>query len=305
MNDISNGANQAQAVQTQKVSDNALAVKKMGEEMEIKVMERISALQDAGMVLPEGYNASNAIKYAWLVIQDTKTKTGQPVIDACTPPSIANALLSMVLRGETLLNAYGYFIAYGDQLTYSEDYRGKMMRAIRDTSIADVTAQVIYEKDKFVYTVDRKGQYQLVEHQSALENIDLNSIKGAYAIVTYEDGSEMMTVMTMDQVKKAWAMGAGNGNTKAHQQFPDEMAKKTVIQRAVKYDLGKASEQLKALGLESDEEDEPNDELKKIRDNAEEVKVISEDAEAVEVEEGAPVPETAKPSRKKSSVPTI
>ncbi len=304
MNDIFNGASQAQAPKPQTVSSNPASVKKMGEEMEIKVMDRISALQDAGMMLPEGYNASNAIKYAWLVLQETQTKDKKAVIDECTNVSIVNAMLSMVLRGETLINAHGYFIAYGDQLRYQEDYRGKMMRAIRDTPIADVTAQVIYEKDKFVYTVDRKGQYQLVEHQTALENIDNSKIKAAYAIVTYEDGSEMMTVMTFDQIKKAWAMGNGKGTTTAHTNFPDEMAKKTVIQRAVKYDLGKASEQLKALGFEPEDEEEPIDELKKIRDNAEEVKVITEDAEAVEIAGGDPAPE-AKPSRVKSQAPTI
>ena len=40
--------------------------------------------------------------------------------------------------------------------------------------------------------------------------------------------------MTMDEIRKAWAQGAAKGGCPAHKNFPQEMAKKTVINRACK-----------------------------------------------------------------------
>ena len=55
-----------------KVSQNAAAIKKMGEEIEMRVINSISALEEGGLKLPDGYNYANAIKYAWLKLQGTK-----------------------------------------------------------------------------------------------------------------------------------------------------------------------------------------------------------------------------------------
>ena len=56
----------------------------------------------------------------------------------------------------------------------------------------------------------------------------------AYAILTFPDGTKKTTLMTIDQIHKAWAQGQTRGNSPAHKNFPAEMAKKTVINRACK-----------------------------------------------------------------------
>ena len=38
----------------------------------------------------------------------------------------------------------------------------------------------------------------------------------------------------LDEIRKAWAQGAAKGGSPAHKNFPQEMAKKTVINRACK-----------------------------------------------------------------------
>lgn len=58
----------------------------------------------------------------------------------------------------------------------------------------------------------------------------------AYAVVQMEDGSKHLEVMNMKQIKQSWSQGYGykeNGNG-THQKFTDQMAKKTVINRALK-----------------------------------------------------------------------
>ena len=62
----------------------------------------------------------------------------------------------------------------------------------------------------------------------------MNKIKGAYAIVIRENEPNYVEVMTIEQIRNAWNQGYAKGNSGAHKNFTDEMAKKTVINRACK-----------------------------------------------------------------------
>lgn len=235
MNAAPTGAQpQPQQAQTQLVSQNNTALKQMQESLTTKTLERINAMQQAGeLILPHDYEAGNALKSAWLYLQTIETRTKQKAIDVCTKDSICNCLLEMCLRGEHP-KKHCYFIPCGNSLEYWEKYTGRLMRAKRDTNIADVHPQVVYDKDEFTYTVDENGDYQLVSHKTSLENIDIAKIKAVYAIVTLKDGSRHLEIMTMDMVRKAWQQGAARGNSGAHLNFTDQMAKKTIIARACK-----------------------------------------------------------------------
>ena len=131
------------------------------------VLERVSAMTEAGQLqLPQGYHAGNAVRAAWLYLQEVKDKNYKPALEVCTQNSIANCLLEMIIKGLNIAKKQCYFIVAGNQLTFWEDYRGKLMRTKRDPDIADVHAQVVYEGDEFVYTIDELGQYQLVSHKT-------------------------------------------------------------------------------------------------------------------------------------------
>ena len=96
-------------------------------------------------------------------------------------------------------------------------------------------ANVVYEGDEFIYEIDPDtGLTRIVKHTQCMENINMQKIKGAYAIVKLANGQTQVTVMSIQQIKAAWAQGRGGGNTKAHTNFTDEMCKKTVIGRACK-----------------------------------------------------------------------
>lgn len=209
------------------------------------VLERVSAMEQAGqLVLPKGYHAGNAVRMAWLYLQEVKSKDYKPALEVCTSNSIANCLLEMIIKGLSVAKKQCYFIVTGNQLTFWEDYRGKLMRTKRDTEIADVHPQVVYEGDEFVYTIDELGQYQLVSHNTKLENMDISKITAAYAIVVRKDGSKYMELMSMAMIKKSWMQGAAKGNSGAHNNFTDQMCKKTVVSRACKVALGSSDDEL-------------------------------------------------------------
>jgi recombination protein RecT len=202
------------------------------------VMKRVESFTaDGGLVLPKSYSGGNNLKSAWLILQEAVDRNNKPVLEVCTKASIANALFDMVLQGLSVSKNQGYFIAYGNKLEFQRSYFGTVALAKRVGGgiKREPVANVIYEGDKFVYTIDPKtGLFQIIEHDKKIENIDDAKIKAAYAITTFEDGRTEVTIMTIDQIKKAWNQGATKGQSPAHKNFPAEMCKKTVIGRACK-----------------------------------------------------------------------
>lgn len=202
-----------------------------------QVLARIEDFQKTGgMVLPKDYSVENHMKSAWLILQTTTDRSGQQALAVCTKESIANALLDMVLQGLAVSKKQGYFIVYGNKLEFQRSYFGTVALAKRTGGIkTEPVANVIYEGDEFIYTIDPKtARISIVKHEQKIENIDSNKIKGAYALVTLADGSTQVTIMSMAQIRAAWGQGATKGNSPAHKNFAEEMAKKTVIGRACK-----------------------------------------------------------------------
>lgn len=192
--------------------------------------------QDGGLRLPANYSVENHMKSAWLVLQATTDRNGNPALSVCTKGSIANALFDMVLQGLSVSKKQGYFIVYGNTLEFQRSYFGTIALAKRAGGVkGEPVANIIYEGDEFIYMINpNTGRKSIVKHEQKLENIDNAKIVGAYAIVTYADDSTEVTIMSMAQIRAAWNQGATKGNSPAHKNFTDEMAKKTVIGRACK-----------------------------------------------------------------------
>lgn len=211
-------------------------------ERTLSMIERLQA--DGSLTLPNNYSVENHLKSAWLILQETKDRDNKPALAVCTKESIANALFDMVLQGLAVSKKQGYFIVHGNRLEFQRSYFGTVALAKRAGGIVgEPVANVIYEGDDFVYSIDAKtGRTQLIKHEQKIENIDNAKIKGAYAIVTYKDGTTQLTVMSIQQIRAAWNQGATRGNSPAHINFPDEMTKKTVINRACKMVINTADD---------------------------------------------------------------
>lgn len=235
-------ATQQNTAPVQLPSQNNKALKEVQEATVVALTGHIEKLQkEGGLILPKDYHAGNALKSAWLYLQTIENRDKQKAIDICTKQSIWNCLLEMVLKGEHP-KKHCYFIPCGNSLEYWERYTGALLRAKRDTKIQDVVAQVIYKNDNFIYAVDENGRYQFVSHETKMENIDIDNITGAYAVVINKDGSRYLEIMSIDQIRKAWQQGAARGASPAHKNFTDQMCKKTVIARACKIELDSATD---------------------------------------------------------------
>lgn len=192
-----------------------------------------SLVQGEQLHLPPNYSAANALQAAGLVLQDVKTKDGEPALSACTRPSVANALFSMVVQGLDVGKKQGYFIAYGNTLTFQRSYFGTLAVAKRMAGVRHAFAEVIYKGDDFEYEI-REGRKIVTKHTQSLDNVDEDNIRGAYAVVEFlEEGRPAATeIMTWPQIQKAWSKG--QGNNPARRDFPGQMAMRTVLNRALK-----------------------------------------------------------------------
>lgn len=201
--------------------------------------------------LPAGYSAENALKSAWLMLQNTKDRNDVPVLQSCTKESIVNSLLEMVVQGLNPAKKQGYFIAYGKQLVFQRSYFGTMAVAKQvNDDIQEIIAEVVYEGDVFKYRLNR-GKKEIAEHEQSLDNINGKKIKAAYCMIIDSDGQVIATeIMTYDQIKQAWAQSQmkpidEKGNVKTgttHDKFTSEMCKKTVINRTCKSVINSSSD---------------------------------------------------------------
>ena len=112
----------------------------------------------------------------------------------------------------------------------SRSYFGTQAVIKRLTNVKDIYANVIYEGDELDYE-NRGGKDYLLKHKTKLANRD-NPIIGAYAIVEKEDGDKPMTIMTKKEIDASWSQSKTSQSV--HKKFPQEMAKRTVINRAAK-----------------------------------------------------------------------
>lgn len=200
------------------------------------VLNKVNEFQkNKSIALPDNYSPENALKSAWLILLETKDRDGKFALSVCTKESIANAMLEMVIQGLNPVKKQCYFIVYGSKLVLQRSYHGNVALAKRLGGVKSVVSNAIYNDDVFEYEVDMEtGSKKITKHIQKLENIDSDKVKGAYAIVTMENGSKFIEVMNMHQIRKSWEQGATKGKSPAHNNFADEMAKKTVISRACK-----------------------------------------------------------------------
>lgn len=194
-----------------------------------------------GLSFPDNYSVANALNSAYLIIQDmtVKRKRGnewveEKVLDICTKQSIASSLLDMAVQALNPVKKQCYFVAFGDKLTLMRSYQGTMAVA-RRVGATDIRAEVIYEGDVFRYHIEN-GYKVIDEHTQDFKNIDNEKIVGAYAIVDHPNFTPYVEVMNINQIKKAWSKGKADLSkaNDVHNEFADQMAKKTVINRACK-----------------------------------------------------------------------
>lgn len=190
------------------------------------VNHKVAAMQQDGLALPQNYSPANALKSAFFAMTNA---TGGNLLEKCSKESIANSLLDMVVQGLSPAKTQCYFVPYGQTLKMTRSYFGTQAVLKRLKEVKDVWANVIFEGDQFDIEII-EGRETLKEHKTSFGNRD-NPIIGVYCIIEKEDGEQVLTTMTKKEIDAAWSQAKTKN---VQNKFPQEMAKRTVINRAAK-----------------------------------------------------------------------
>lgn len=215
-------------------------------------------LEKGTLFLPENYSPENALKSAWLTLQEGTALT------SCTQPSIANALLDMVVQGLNPAKKQCYFISCGNKLVCQRSYFGDIALAERVNPGSEVYYSVVYDADDFEYDI-HLGKKRITKHKQTPANIDPSKIIGAYCGMVNADGEDMgADYMPIDRIKKSWAMSKTykeGQTTGPHGQFSEEMILRTVIRHRCKPIINGSNDQMLVDAMRRSQEDRTEAEL--------------------------------------------
>lgn len=196
------------------------------------VLERINQMKSTqNLSLPKNYNASNALNAAFLELQKAQDRNHQPALDVCSRDSIVKSLLDMTLQGLSPAKDQCYFIVYGKELQMQRSYFGTVAAVKRLDGVKKVRAEVVHEGDEFEIGSNEDMELVVKKFVPKFENIS-KPIIGAFALIKTDEGISY-TVMNMDEIKQSWSQ-TRQKNNKVQQNFSQEMAKRTVLNRAAK-----------------------------------------------------------------------
>lgn len=280
------------------------------------VEDKVAKYQKDGAIhFPAAYSPQNALKSAYLILQDTVDKDSKPALTVCTPDSIANALLDMVVQGLSPAKKQGYFVVYGSKLSFMRSYFGTMAVTKRLENVKDIYAEVVREGEDFKFHREN-GHIVIDKHESTLELLE-NEIIASYCVIERNDGSKYVEIMTIGQMKNSWSKSPtfklngkknkyGHDIKTVHAEFEDQMCKRTVINRACKYFANTSDDSdLLIESFNRSGEDMKKDESDIIDEKVNETQaktIVPEpptmDAETIEKPEPIPTPEP-----KESEVP--
>lgn len=191
-----------------------------------KVGRRVSQMEQEGLALPKNYNYQNALKSAFFELDKVRG------IERCTQASIANALLNMITQGLSPAKTQCYFIAYGNELQMQRSYFGTVAALKRLEDVEKISAEVIHEGDVFEIGANAEMETIVKTFEPKFENQDKPLI-GAFAMIKKTDGTVSFTIMTKKEIDQSWRQSRNKTNM-VQQNFGQEMAKRTVLNRAAK-----------------------------------------------------------------------
>lgn len=161
-----------------------------------------------------------------------------PKLAECSPQSFLAAMMTAAQLGVEPNTALGqaYLLPYRNhgqmECQFQLGYKGLIDLAYRSGEVSVIQAHTVYENDVFEYEL---GMDPKLRHVPA--KADRGEAVAYYAMFKTKDGGYGFEVMSVDDVQRhaqRYSKSYGSESSPWRSNF-DEMAKKTVLKRALKY----------------------------------------------------------------------
>ena len=161
-----------------------------------------------------------------------------PKLGTCTPESFLGAMMTAAQLGVEPNTPLGqaYLLPYNNtrkgcvECQFQLGYKGMIDLAYRSGEVTTIQAHVVHANDEFSYSF---GLEPTLKHVPAMR--DRGEPTHVYAVFNTKDGGYGFEVMSMDDVRahaRKYSKSFGSG---PWQTNFEEMAKKTVLKRVLKY----------------------------------------------------------------------
>lgn len=186
--------------------------------------------------------------------------SGNPKLQSCDPASFLAAMMSAAQLGLEPNTPLGqaYLIPYGNRCEFQVGYKGMLDLAWRSGEVADIQADVVKANDVWEYEL---GLNPKLRHVPADKN--RGDPVRYYAVIRMKDGGTISAVMGVDEITAHARKYSKSFNNGPWQTNFDEMAKKTVLKRALKYAPLK-SDFIKAQVLDGSVKDKISEDMTEI-----------------------------------------
>lgn len=186
-----------------------------------------SILEKEVQALPKGFNTLRFKQNAMTVLQsqDLTKLRGQEF-------NLARCIVKGAYLGLDFSNKECYVITYGGKPEFMTDYKGeeKLVYNYAVRPVKNIYAQLVKEDEPFEIVTD--GESKKVIHSQKISD---KPIVGAYAVVTYQDGTTNAEIMTKKEIETVRDKFSKQSRGKAWGDSFGEMAKKTVLRRLCKH----------------------------------------------------------------------
>jgi recombination protein RecT len=211
-------------------------------------------------------------KFAQEVNFAMQAMLNNPYLVTCAksdPDHLVEAIKNVGLTGLSLNPELrlGYLVPYKGKIKFQSSYMGKIEILIRSGIVKDIYAELVYEKDQFVY---RKGNNGTLEHTPNVFTKDRGAVVGGYYYAVLATGQVKYDVMPVDRIEeiKNRSESVKSGKASPWSTDENEMMRKTIINWAFKFlpKSGISESMLKVLETEAEFEREEFEDWKKAQE---------------------------------------
>ena len=149
------------------------------------------------------------------------------------PVKFAIYLKNLITLGVDISQRQAYFLPYGNEITSVLDYKTLMALIKKHTNVKSIDAQLVYDNENF-----KVEQGKVVEHSQNpfATKEQKGALVGAYSVFTLEDNTRDYYFASLEEIKKVKECSkSANSKFSPWNNWFDEMVKKTVIRKGIKF----------------------------------------------------------------------
>jgi recombination protein RecT len=174
--------------------------------------------------LPSHVTVEKFTRVAMTAIQN------QPDLAQVDRQSLFGAIVRLAQDGLLPDGREAAIVKFGNKAQAMPMIAGILKKVRQSGDVSKVSAQVVYEKDEFVWHL---GFDEDVTHNPPPLDQPRGKAIGAYATAVLKDGSRILEVMNFDEIEQVRKVSRASGNG-PWVQWWGEMARKTVMRRLSK-----------------------------------------------------------------------